>query len=433
MLLRHEKKTVDPMAMYQPIEGKKYEFNIAPYQVVPVEKDAKVIKKYEEKYGVKINIWNTDNQKYVDIMNLKFASNEIPDYFRAVDPIDNWARQGVLAEVSPDVIKKFAPKIYEYSVKASPDVFRLGVVDGKNYGFCAIPISASLYRYSTCMWRGDWLEKVGIQKTPETLKEYEQAFYKFANEDPDGNGKKDTYGLSKSAFSLIDGAYGVDGFSDVWVTRDGKIQYASTLPEQKEVLALLNKWYKDGVIDPEFITGENTGGYWATSTAFNNSKIGFTAQASYAHWFKSQLPDGSFTYGRVRQELLNVNKEAEKKLISGLPPVGPKGISGSYTGGQSNVVIGNISYAFGSHLNKEPDKLGKLLQILDDMGYATEDNFLSQTYVIKGEDWTISAGTIVPMGKAKEDQNYIKQQGAVLFAMGPQEYPNSSLTMGCPI
>ncbi|MNW18704.1 hypothetical protein D3C71_2183690 [compost metagenome] len=47
-------------------------------------------------------------------------------------------------------------------------------------------------------------------------------------------------------------------------------------PEMKEGLKLLAKWYKDGVIDPEFVTGENKGGYWATSHAFINNRVGVT-------------------------------------------------------------------------------------------------------------------------------------------------------------
>ena len=38
------------------------------------------------------------------------------------------------------------------------------------------------------VWRDDWLKKVGIDKIPETLDEAETAFYKFRNDDPDGNG-----------------------------------------------------------------------------------------------------------------------------------------------------------------------------------------------------------------------------------------------------
>ena len=48
------------------------------------------------------------------------------------------------------------------------------------------------------------------------------------------------------------------------------------MPKAKEALALLNRLYKDGVLDPEFITGENQGGYWALSHAFINQRIGLS-------------------------------------------------------------------------------------------------------------------------------------------------------------
>ena len=45
-------------------------------------------------------------------------------------------------------------------------------------------------------------------------------------------------------------------------------------PEMKEALERIAKWYQDGVIDPEFVTGENQGGYWALSHSFINGRIG---------------------------------------------------------------------------------------------------------------------------------------------------------------
>lgn len=57
----------------------------------------------------------------------------------------------------------------------------------------------------------------------------------------------------------------------------------------KQALEVLHKWYVDGVLDPEFVTGENEGGYWAITHKFLNNQIGYTNMGNFYHW----LPDMS--------------------------------------------------------------------------------------------------------------------------------------------
>ena len=126
------------------------------------------------------------------------------------------------------------------------------------------------------------MANVGIEKEPETIAEWTDLFYAFANDDPDGNGTNDTYALSKSGMKPF---WGLSGYCDATWSKlpDGTIGYGNVQPEMKEVLAMFAKWYADGVLDPEYITGENTGGYWALSHSFLNGRIGMTSHGSYYH------------------------------------------------------------------------------------------------------------------------------------------------------
>lgn len=56
-------------------------------------------------------------------------------------------------------------------------------------------------------WRKDWLDKLGLE-VPKTLDDYEKVLTAFVEEDPDGNGKKDTAGLASVLSELMFGAYG---------------------------------------------------------------------------------------------------------------------------------------------------------------------------------------------------------------------------------
>ena len=81
----------------------------------------------------------------------------------------------------------------------------------------------------------------------------------FTKNDPDGNGKNDTYGLGfqKDIWGGLFGAEGIaNGFHAyprTWVKDDnGELVYGSIQPEMKPLFKKLQEFYKDGIIDQEF-------------------------------------------------------------------------------------------------------------------------------------------------------------------------------------
>ncbi|AFC28130.1 extracellular solute-binding protein [Paenibacillus mucilaginosus 3016] len=381
----------DALSRYNPVDGKKYSISWLPYETVPVPQDADMVKYYEDKFNVDFDIWNLDHSKVTELFNMRLASGEIPDYNRnavKMTTLPEYVNQGVLAEVPEEVIKKLMPNVYKKATELEPDWLNFAKVDGKIYGLPILADSA-LFR-TTVVWRGDWLKKLGIEKTPDTLAEFEDALYKIANNDPDGNGKKDTYGLSKSGLQVIFGAFGyLPGFSAhkwqdwFWQERDGKLVYGAVQPEVKDALKLLNKWYKDGVIDPEFITGENTGGYWGLSHAFINSRIGFTGHAQFHHWY-SPIPEiKGDKGGQNYQELYKKDPNIANSLVHGLPPLGKDNKRTLF----ANNFVDAPVVVFGKPLEKEPDKLGKILQILEHNMGSTKENYMTALSGVRGKHW----------------------------------------------
>lgn len=412
---------------FQPIDGKKYTIDWLPYIVNPIPDDAVMVQYYEDLFDVDFNILNLDNQNINELLSLKFASGEIPDFIANGIKINNlpqYVKQGVLMALDEDMIKTIAPDLYEKANQVQPNWLNYAKVDGKIYG---LPELAGMdpARY-VVIWRGDWLENVGIHKTPETLEEFEEALYKFANEDPDRNGKKDTYGLSLSGLPMIFGAFGyLPGYSPFdwqdwfWHDRDGELVNGAVQPEMKEALRLINKWYNDGVLDPEFITGENMGGYWAVSNTFVKGRIGLTGHGQSYHWM-SPLEDG--WVGQNYDELNKLDSKAAETLIHGIPPLGPGGRH-IY---KDNIVNGKI-LAFGRHLENEPDKLGKILQVLEYTSASTRENNLTAVRGIKGEMWDEIDGVKMPIGEWADKQD--RDGGRLIFQQSfgifPEETPRS--------
>ena len=69
-------------------------------------------------------------------------------------------------------------------------------IDGKTY---ATDRARALGRNGVTI-RKDWLENLGLEE-PKTIDEFYNVLKAFTKDDPDGNGKDDTYGLVASKFT----------------------------------------------------------------------------------------------------------------------------------------------------------------------------------------------------------------------------------------
>ncbi len=301
----------------------------------------------EKKYNVEMNVWYVDKQQYDEALGIRFATGEMPDYMLIFNPanIGKYAEQGVLAPITEEIFAKL-PTYNKITEQYNTDgaIYDDVMADGKIYALRRINLNTA---YPTVLcWRTDWLEEVGIDKIPTTLDEFTTALTKFTTDDPDGNGKDDTYGLSDSSMGAFFGAFGPipmyryssrSGQRLHWSSRDGKLVLNAVLPEMKDALAYLADLYKKGIIDPEFVTSENKGGYWAVSHSFVNGRIGLTGRQNFYHW-APPLSEGD-QGGAVYIEFMKANPSAEfgKTFDLGPAPIGPKGVAGAYTLGYADV------------------------------------------------------------------------------------------------
>ncbi|MDP3177765.1 MAG: hypothetical protein Q8M76_07665, partial [Spirochaetaceae bacterium] len=334
---------------------------------------------------------NIDNNRYHEILNIKLAAGEIPDFFylKQADTLNNYVKQGVLAKIPMDLAKKYAPNLVKAIQENAPGYLEMGVVKGAQYGLPAV--NATNVFHIPLVYRSDWMKKVGVTKTPETLAEFESLMYKFARNDPDGNGKNDTYGLSQDGLNAIFGAFGQVPFdhnskgaagTDYWMVKSGKVVNSMITAEAKSALAIMAKWYKDGIIDPEFITGENQGGYWAISHAFIKGRVGFTTRGNYYHWampgvYMDVGSDGKKTPclpGAVAKEFIAVDPKAT--LVLGPALKGPTGAQGI----KSYNMLMNF-YVIGKQVEKDQAKMIKILQMMEE---SADPDFIKRTEVSNG-------------------------------------------------
>ncbi|MCK8488721.1 extracellular solute-binding protein [Paenibacillus sp. MBLB2552] len=313
-----------------------------------IKSDAYFFQEIEKAFDVKINVEmrGTGAQDYIDKLNVQISSGDVPDWINdqaiTVNMFDNYVKQGVLAEIPVDMIKENMPNYMEWVQKYDNifqgSAFSLFQRDGKNY---TIPVAyPDLAQFCVMYYRQDWLDGIGA-KVPETLPELEEVLVKF----------KDKYnagylGITSDptwAFSPIYGAYGI--YPGMWTEKDGKIVRGEVEPQMKDALTLLNKWYKMGLIDPEWVTLD----FDRAINKVVSSKVGVTWQNIYA----GQEETGAYA------PLKNIDAQAE--WAQALGPKGPNGDSGIM---QFNPIPG-VGIMFGKHMEKDPEKMKKYLQIFD--------------------------------------------------------------------
>lgn len=372
---------------------------------------SEIVKQIEEWCNVKINFWFVDDQQWDQVLGVKLAAGEMPDVLKIKDTaqIPKYVKMGVLAPITDDMLKKIPAITKGIEQMGGKDLTIDGYVNGKLY---CIKNPAVGNSYPTVVvWRTDWLKNLGISKMPENLTEWETAMDKIANGDPDKNGKKDTYGMSNTTMNAIFGAFGAIPLKEFrgkgtqnlfWTKKDGQYTFAAIQPEMKDALELLQKWYKAGYIDPEFITGENTGGYWAESQAFENNKVGVTGMSIATHW-NTPYFEGAAA-GPCNTAFIKVNPNAKfgETFDMGKPPVGPTGKSGTHCWGG----IGTSGMALTTKLAKEPKRLEAALNMINTIT-SDYDKYVYAKLGVKDKHYKVdpqsnSAAPIAPYTQAAD-------------------------------
>ncbi|MFD2611320.1 extracellular solute-binding protein [Paenibacillus gansuensis] len=247
----------------------------------------------KETLGINLKyLWSVPNGDDAKTkLSLSLSANEpLPDVLM----MDDKAFESQLIESGrfmdlTEAFEKYASEDVKKLYESTPGVWNRYTRDGKIYG---IPHLSVAMQNDPILWiRQDWMDKLGLQ-APKTLDDVENIMDAFVTKDPDGNGKKDTFGLAMSQYfkdwisdtSWVFGAYGT--VPKIWTKgSDGKLEYGSIQPGAKEALARMNQWFKKGYISKEF--GAMDGG--KASELILNGKAGIIGGAYWlANW---PLPD----------------------------------------------------------------------------------------------------------------------------------------------
>lgn len=227
--------------------------------------DNRFTRMFKETFNIDIKYaFEVPQSAYDQKVSLLVSSNDIPDFLFVNHSDFNILAESDMLEDLTEVYEQYAsPLLKDVLSGFGEDFIRKVTYEDKLYG---IPSTVPAHDSDNIFWiRTDWLDKVGIQLDKViTLGDLENVAKAFIEQDPDGNGQKDTYGIQSQAafFTGTTGYNSLDGiftahkaFPKIWVKdENGEVVYGSTRPEMKEALATLQDWYAQGLIDREFGT-----------------------------------------------------------------------------------------------------------------------------------------------------------------------------------
>ncbi|MBD0383812.1 extracellular solute-binding protein [Paenibacillus sedimenti] len=214
-----------------------------------------VIKELEKLTNTKLTFQFFPADTYEEKLNTTFATGGLPQ----VTYLKNQAtfiqmksaiRDGQFWEIGP-YLKEF-PNLS----KLKSTTLENTKVDGKLY---------TLYRgvdiaRQGMIYRKDWADKLGL-KPPANTEELYAMMKAFTENDPDGNGKKDTIGLTDRN-DLIYGSFKTVatwlGVPNNWGVKDGKIQPEFTFPEYITAMDYYKKLRDEGIINKDFAATSKT-------------------------------------------------------------------------------------------------------------------------------------------------------------------------------
>jgi putative aldouronate transport system substrate-binding protein len=266
----------------------------------------------EARLGVTIDAQLWPGAAYAERMATTIAGGDFPDLMHVFTLLYPQATefqiQGAFADLT-QYLDGDARNVFPNLAAFPSYSWENSKVNGVQYG---VPNPTSL-QPNALWYRADWLETVGLA-APTNAAEALGMWQAFAQNDPDGNGAADTYGLSFERLNAIEqrfihGMFRVLAEGDDFILApDGTFVHAIETPEFRTSLEYMQQVWASGACHPDSLT--------QTSNEVREQLIAGTA-GSGANAF--------ILYGFIRDEAVKINPNAQ---IQGLVPPGHDGGEG---------------------------------------------------------------------------------------------------------
>ncbi|MBO7746725.1 extracellular solute-binding protein [Paenibacillus sp. MWE-103] len=237
--------------------------------------DNMVVQEMEKRTGIKVDYITPPSGQESDAFNLMIASGELPD----IIPDQGYkggglkaVQDGVYLKLN-DLIPKYAPN-YAAVLAQNPDFAKQAKEDdGTIWSFKMLQTDEEPSWAGPAI-RKDYLDELGLQ-VPKTIDDWTNVLRALKDKK-----KLETPMLLqlKSKFGAAEAFAGTFGSSySQFLNKNGTVVYGPIEPGFKDFLTLMNQWYKEGLIDKDFATRDDT----SADAQVTSGKAGAVAVAYY--------------------------------------------------------------------------------------------------------------------------------------------------------
>lgn len=249
----------------------------------------------QKQTGITIEWDVIPNAEYAEVMAVRLSSHQnLPDIIALQGQADGsflakYYDEEAITSLTP-LIEDYAPNIKKVFEEYPGYKKALTLPDG---AVAALgELNGSSYRAKGITIRQDWLDKLNLE-SPTNMDELYDVAKAFVENDPNGNGKKDEFGIQASnvrelrqlgmgfGLSLVSGSG--------WSMHDGELVYEFISPEYKEFLTWMNRAYNDGVLPSDV---QSAGGDICSQRQMNNT-LGIVGRESIHSMVEKNNPEGT--------------------------------------------------------------------------------------------------------------------------------------------
>jgi len=230
-----------------------------------IASDHPAIRALEQLTGYRIRLEYVLNANYNEMMNTRLASRNLPGLVTITGntmPIVQAAQWGAFWDITEIY------DLYPNLAKADKSVMSNISIEGRNFGI----YRARDFPRSGAIYREDWLQRLGMQP-PRNLDELYNVLRAFTLNDPDGNGRQDTFGMNWTGFHMgpFHNIAVWHGAPNRFGVRSGRLTPWFEWDEFYQAMVYSKRLYDEGLINRDFAA--TTTGDWAL--AFGRGQAGF--------------------------------------------------------------------------------------------------------------------------------------------------------------
>ena len=267
----------------------------------PPPSDWVAFQKIKDELGINLmlNALPSSEQDQEVKISAAAAADNLPDLFMV--PRAVWLRlvdQGLVAPVD-DMYAKMPVRTSE---QYDADSIAFTTINGHSYGLAS---PGSIIKNEGILIRKDWLDKLGLQ-VPVTVDDYNKVMQAFTFNDPDGDGKNDTYGygafieinnFEEGLGRRLDPFMGAFGVAGTWDLSGSDAGLSVRKPAYYDALVYVKKMMDEKVIDPNWMSykKDDFRAAWKQGRfgIMREQNAAFAAEANYAP-FDKNFPDGQW-------------------------------------------------------------------------------------------------------------------------------------------